>query len=187
MDATTDVSWQSVPDVCSRGLCAAGLPDENGRAQILRIHTARMREHGKLASDVDITELAASTKNFSGAEIEGLVRAAASTAMNQLVKVRDTHTHTHTFKGSFSGTTRVSWYQKGKTELDLSEARDSEWQWHQLGRMQVCTSLQTYNHASTPPLGFFVPCSRFRATTKTLLVAVHMGMNNLPRVITSRI
>jgi len=54
-----------------------------------------MREHGKLASDVDITELAASTKNFSGAEIEGLVRAAASTAMNQLVKVRVTHTHTH--------------------------------------------------------------------------------------------
>ena len=81
----------------------------------------------------------------------------------------------------------MSWYQKGKTELDLSEARDSEWQWHQLGHMQVCTSLQTYNHASAPPLGFFVPCSRFRATTKTLLVAVHMGMNNLPRVITSRI
>ena len=27
-----------------------------------------------------------------------------------------------------------------------------EWQWHQLGRMQACTSLQTDNHASTPPL-----------------------------------
>jgi len=66
----------------------AGLPDENGRAQILRIHTARMREHGKLAPDVNIAELASSTKNFSGAEIEGLVRAAISTAMNQLVKVR---------------------------------------------------------------------------------------------------
>lgn len=66
----------------------SGLPDENGRSQILRIHTARMKEHGKLASDVDISELAASTKNFSGAEIEGLVRAATSTAMNQLVKVR---------------------------------------------------------------------------------------------------
>jgi len=48
----------------------------------------------------------------------------------------------------------VSWYQKGKTNLDLYEARDSEWQWHQLGRMQVCTSLQTDNHASTPPLCF---------------------------------
>jgi len=32
--------------------------------------------------------------------------------------------------------------------------RDSEWQWHQLGRMQVCTSIQTDNHASTPPLRF---------------------------------
>jgi len=46
----------------------------------------------------------------------------------------------------------VSWYQKGKTNLDFNEARGSEWQWHQLGRMQVCTSLQTDNHASTPPL-----------------------------------
>ena len=48
----------------------------------------------------------------------------------------------------------VSWYQKGKTNLDFTEARDSEWQWHQLGHMQVCTSLHTDNHASTPPLSF---------------------------------
>jgi len=41
-----------------------------------------------------------------------------------------------------SGTTRVSRYQKGKTNLDFTEARDSEWQWHQLGCMQVCTSLR---------------------------------------------
>jgi len=50
----------------------------------------------------------------------------------------------------------VSRYQKGKTNLDFTEARDSEWQWHQLGRMQlqVCNSLQTDNDASTPPLSF---------------------------------
>jgi len=48
----------------------------------------------------------------------------------------------------------VSRYQKGKTNLDFTGARDSEWQWHQLGRMQVCTSIQTDNHASTPPLCF---------------------------------
>jgi len=51
----------------------------------------------------------------------------------------------------------VSQYQKGKTNLDFTEARDSEWQWHQLGDMQVCTSLQTDNHASTPPLSFYRP------------------------------
>ena len=51
--------------------------------------------------------------------------------------------------------TQVSRYQKDKTNLDFTEARDSEWQWHQLGHMQVCTSLQTDNHASTPPLSFF--------------------------------
>jgi len=48
----------------------------------------------------------------------------------------------------------VSRYQKGKTNLDFTEARDSEWQWRQVGHMQVCTSLQTDNHASTPPLSF---------------------------------
>jgi len=62
-----------------------------------------------------------------------------------------------------SGSTRVSRYQKGKTNLDFTgennldftEARDSEWQWHQLGDMQVCTSLRTDNHASTSLLKFF--------------------------------
>jgi len=43
----------------------------------------------------------------------------------------------------------VSRYQKGKTNLDFTETRDSEWQWYQLGHMQVCTLLQTDNHAST--------------------------------------
>jgi len=40
-----------------------------------------------------------------------------------------THTHTHTFNGPFSRTTRVGQYQKSKTKLDFTEARDSEWQW----------------------------------------------------------
>ena len=49
----------------------------------------------------------------------------------------------------------MSRYQKGKTNLDFTGARNSEWQWHQLDHMQVCTSLQTDNHASTPLLSFF--------------------------------
>jgi len=65
-----------------------------------------------------------------------------------------THT-TQPSSGPLSGTTRVSRYQKGKTNLDFTETTDSDWQWHQLGRMQVCTSLQTDNHASTPPLKCF--------------------------------
>ena len=77
-----------------------------------------------------------------------------------MLKYTHTHTHTHArararaFNGPLSGTTQVSQYQKGKTNLDFTEARASEWQWHQLGHMQVCTSLQTDNHASTPPLSF---------------------------------
>jgi vesicle-fusing ATPase len=66
------------------------LPDEFGRVQILKIHTSRLREFKKLGADVDINEMAKRTKNFSGAEIEGLVRAAQSSAMNRLVKVTNT-------------------------------------------------------------------------------------------------
>jgi len=62
--------------------------------------------------------------------------------------------YTHPFNGPLSGTTQVSRYQKGKTNVDFTGARDSEWQWHWLGCMQVCTLLQTENHASTPPLRF---------------------------------
>ena len=53
------------------------------------------------------------------------------------------------------GTTRVSQYQKGKIHLDFTKPRGNEWQCHRLGRMQVCTLLQTDNHASTPPFSFF--------------------------------
>ena len=53
-----------------------------------------------------------------------------------------THKHTHLFNGPFSWTTRVGRYQKGKTNLDFTEARDSEWQWHQLSHMQTM-SLET--------------------------------------------
>jgi len=48
----------------------------------------------------------------------------------------------------------VSQYQKDKTNLDCTKARDSEWQWHQLGHLQVCTSLETDNRASNPALSF---------------------------------
>jgi len=49
----------------------------------------------------------------------------------------------------------VSRYQEGKINLDFTKARDSGWQWYQLGHMQVCTSPQTDNNASTPQLSFF--------------------------------
>jgi len=63
------------------------LPDEAGRVQILNIHTKSMREGNYLASDVDLGALAAETKNFSGAEIEGLIKSAASFAFARQVQV----------------------------------------------------------------------------------------------------
>jgi len=61
----------------------------------------------------------------------------------------------------------VSQYQKGKTNLDFTGARDSEWQWHQLDHMQICTSLQTDNHASTSPLSFFYRLDALPAAQST--------------------
>jgi len=76
--------------------------------------------------------------------------------LSKLLQIQHTRTHTHTCLMALSpglpgwaGTRKVKpiW-------ILLKQARDSEWQWHQLGHMQVCTSLQTDNHASTPPLSF---------------------------------
>jgi len=64
----------------------------------------------------------------------------------------------------------VSWYQKGKANLVFTEARDSEWQWHQLGHMQVCTSLQTVNNASNnTPVSFFNRPDALPAAQPTVL------------------
>jgi len=62
---------------------------------------------------------------------------------------------THMFNDPFSGTTQVCQYQKGKTNQDFTEARESEWQWHQLGHMQVCTLLQINTKKLKPGLVAF--------------------------------
>lgn len=60
-----------------------GLPDEEGRKEIFDIHTRTMRESNMLSLDVNLHELAANTSRFSGAEIAGVVRAAASYALDR--------------------------------------------------------------------------------------------------------
>ena len=57
------------------------------------------------------------------------------------------HTHTHKFNGPFSRTIRVGRYQKGKTNVDFTEARDSEWQWHHLG---ICKSAPRSRQITMP-------------------------------------
>jgi len=73
----------------------------------------------------------------------------------------------------------VSRYQKGKTNLDFTEARDSEWPWHQLGHMQVCTSFQADNHASTPPLCFLqAGCPSCRPTNSVKALKAKHGQQH---------
>lgn len=68
-----------------------GLPDVKGRSQILGIHTKNMREANRIMPEVleRMPEIAEKTKNFSGAEIEGLVKAATSYALTRCVDVKD--------------------------------------------------------------------------------------------------
>ena len=92
-----------------------------------------------------------------------------------------THTHTHThlmalYSGlpGWAGTKRV----KPIGIRDFTEARDSECQWHQVGHMQVCNSLQTDNHASTTPL-IFLPagCPSCCPTTSIKTLKAHLDNN----------
>ncbi|KAL6184996.1 hypothetical protein ACLB2K_041131 [Fragaria x ananassa] len=65
------------------------LPNENGRIQILQIHSNKMKESSFLAPDVNLQELAARTKNYSGAELEGVVKSAVSFALNRQLSLDD--------------------------------------------------------------------------------------------------
>ena len=103
------------------------------------------------------------------------------------------NTHTRTFNGPFSGTTQVSRYQKGKTNLDFTEARDIRWQWNQLDLMQVCTLLQTDNHKSTPPLCFLQarcpschPTNSVKALKARLLLPVNEPETTVVAMIIAR-
>ena len=60
-----------------------GLPDEKGRLQIFNIHTKKMRENKVLDDDVDLAQLAKMTKNYTGADIESMVKLACSNALSQ--------------------------------------------------------------------------------------------------------
>ncbi|XP_054803097.1 vesicle-fusing ATPase [Prosopis cineraria] len=65
------------------------LPDENGRLQILQIHTNKMKDNSFLSPDVNLQELASRTKNYSGAELEGVVKSAVSFALNRQLSLDD--------------------------------------------------------------------------------------------------
>jgi vesicle-fusing ATPase len=85
-------------DMIDRGLLRSGrfevqvevsLPDEAGRVEILNIHTAKMRESGLLEGDVSLREIASRTRNFTGADLEGLVKSATSCAVSRKVDVKN--------------------------------------------------------------------------------------------------
>jgi len=101
--------------------------------------------------------------------VEHVVTQVSSALYNQYFE----NTHTHSFNGSvwdYPGDP----VPEGKTNLDLSEARDGEWQWHQLSHIQVCTSLQTdtpapHHSVFTGRLPFLSPNQQRQSTEKHTL------------------
>ena len=102
--------------------------------------TSTMQNWLGAASSLPRQDWAAATtkllRRYAGNErIVKLVRNSSATNRRHFLYIGGTYIHTYIqpFNSPFSGTTQVSRYQKGKTNLDITEARDSEWQWHQLG------------------------------------------------------
>jgi transitional endoplasmic reticulum ATPase len=62
-----------------------GLPDADARLHILKIHTKGM----PVAPDLDLKQLAALTRDYSGADLEALCREAALTCMRRTINLRD--------------------------------------------------------------------------------------------------
>ena len=126
-----------------------------------KVHNARWicLDHGTERLTFRLSQQPLYTQNKRNVCITGLQSSLENPTFSQAFKLARliaqlSSTTTQPFNGLFSRTTWVSRYQKGKTNLDFTGARDSELQWHQLGHMQACTSPQTDNHASTPPLCF---------------------------------
>jgi len=90
------------------------------------------------------------------------------------------YTHTQPFNGPFSGTIRVSRYQKGKTNLDFTEARDSEWQWHQLGRKSAPRSILITMQAPHHSVFLQAGCPSCRPTNSVkALKEIRKGNSNM--------
>ncbi|MEO6153885.1 MAG: CDC48 family AAA ATPase [Croceibacterium sp.] len=67
-----------------------GVPDEQGRREVLAIHTRGM----PLAQDVDLSELARSTHGFVGADLAALAREAAIEAVRRIMPKLDLEART---------------------------------------------------------------------------------------------
>ncbi|KAI1433438.1 P-loop containing nucleoside triphosphate hydrolase protein [Xylaria sp. CBS 124048] len=104
------------------------LPDEAGRLEIIKIHTSKMKTNGLLNPDVNLEELASLTKNFSGAELNGLVKAAASfafsrhTEVGQLAAVKQDVANMKINRGDFMNALTEVRPAYGVSEAELEEA-----------------------------------------------------------------
>ncbi|KAL7903239.1 vesicle fusion factor [Trichoderma sp. TUCIM 5745] len=104
------------------------LPDEEGRLEILKIHTSKMSTNGILDPNVNFEELAALTKNYSGAEINGLVKAAASfafsrhTEVGQLAAVKNDVANMRVNRDDFMNALTEVRPAYGVSEAELEEA-----------------------------------------------------------------
>lgn len=103
------------------------LPDLYGRRDILRIHTRQMREAGAIRDDaVSVLEddgekgIAARTEHYSGAELAGLVRSAASFALASSLEGEDDEVN------EASGVVTIDDIEKALTEVRPALGKQDE-------------------------------------------------------------
>jgi len=75
-----------------------GLPDEGGRLEILQIHTKKMKMNDLLDSDVNLEELSKMAKNYTGADLENLVKLSSTYALNQGINLKTGEVDVKTFR-----------------------------------------------------------------------------------------
>ena len=101
-----------------------------------------------------------------------------------------THTHTRMHTHTHNRFTALLDFVKDylgepaperENQSGFTGAKDSEWQWHQLGHKQICTLTQTHNHASIPPLSFlqvrcpsYGPTNSVKALKAVPLIHLHL-------------
>jgi len=118
------------PTVCTAGCICVRTTSKQLIVWLLRHYLLSVSDGGRLRSSV----AAETTERSSTAARMFLFTRCVYVSHSGMTTSQQT-INTHPFNGPLSGTTRSSQYQKGKTNLDVTEARDNEWQWHQLGHM----------------------------------------------------
>jgi vesicle-fusing ATPase len=123
------------------------LPDEAGRLAILQVHTLEMIKNNLLSPQVSLEQWAQRTVNYTGAELEGLVRSAQSYAMMAHVKQQQEESQNQEQKLIDTSPLVEEWHfeQAAKETPSAFGAAQESWQKYQWGGIVNCAVIPDHN------------------------------------------